>query len=194
MRDKRVPSRKAPPTLRTLTVRRAARLPGESGPRGLVKVGTLTLACALGRAGIARAKREGDKATPAGTMRVLHGYYRPDRIGRPFCRVPLRPLKRDDGWCDDQASPAYNRPARLPLRAAHEVMWRDDGLYDVVFVLGYNIAPRRSGRGSAIFLHCAKSPEAGRGLKPTLGCVALRPVDMRRLLPRLGRAARLVVL
>jgi L,D-peptidoglycan transpeptidase YkuD (ErfK/YbiS/YcfS/YnhG family) len=175
--------------IQTLTVRPAARLPGQGGPRGHVKAGPLTLACALGRCGVSRDKREGDGATPAGAMRVLYGYHRPDRMARPFCRVPLRPLPRDLGWCDASASPRYNRPARLPMREPHETMWRADGLYDVVFVLGYNIAPRRAGRGSAIFLHCAKP-----GMPPTLGCVALRPADMRRLLPLLAKRVRVVVL
>ena len=174
--------------LRTLTVRRAARLPGEEGPRGHVKAGALTLACALGRAGATHAKREGDKATPYAAMAVLGGYFRPDRLSRPFCRVPLRPLPRDLGWCDAPDAPLYNRPAPLPMSAAHETLWRRDGLYDVVLVLDWNLAPRRAGRGSAIFLHCAKP-----GLPPTLGCVALRPQDMRRLLPRLAKAVRLVV-
>ena len=171
-----------PRCIGTLVVRPAARLPGESGPRGHVKAGPVTLACALGRAGVTHAKREGDKATPAGAMRVLHGYFRPDRMRRPFCLVPLRAMTRDLGWCDAPASPLYNRPAPLPLAEAHEVMWRRDELYDVVFVLDYNVRPRRAGRGSAIFLHCAKP-----GLPPTLGCVALRPADMRRLLPMLAR-------
>ena len=78
--------------------------------------------------------------------------------------------------------------AALPLAESHEAMWREDVLYDVVFVLDFNIYPRRVGRGSAIFLHCAKP-----GLRPTLGCVALAPVDMRRLLPRLARGVRVVV-
>ncbi|WP_246725396.1 L,D-transpeptidase [Beijerinckia sp. L45] len=149
----------------------------------------ITLTCVLGGRGIAHNKREGDKATPSGAMRVLSGYFRDDRIARPRCRVPLRPLKQDLGWCDDPASPLYNRPAPLPLREGHEIMWRKDGLYDVVFVLDYNLAPRRKGLGSAIFLHCAKP-----SLSPTLGCVALRPADMRRLLPRLARGVKVVVL
>ena len=74
------------------------------------------------------------------------------------------------------------------MAEGHEVMWRHDGLYDVVFALDYNMSPRRVGRGSAIFLHCAKP-----GMPPTLGCVALRPDDMRRLLPRLGRATTIIV-
>jgi L,D-peptidoglycan transpeptidase YkuD (ErfK/YbiS/YcfS/YnhG family) len=150
---------------------------------------TINLPCVLGASGISRLKREGDKATPAGAMRVIRGYYRPDRMPRPACRVPLQPLHRALGWCDDPGSPLYNRAAPLPMGAGHETMWRKDGLYDVVFVLDYNIAPRRKGAGSAIFLHCAKPT-----LTPTLGCVALRPADMRRLLPRLARAVKVVVL
>ncbi len=156
----------------------------------------VTLACAFGRTGVTHAKREGDGATPAGAMRVLRGFYRADRMTRPACAVPLRPVTRDLGWCDDPASPAYNRPGPLPMRASHEEMWRADGLYDVVFVLDYNLYPRRAGGGSAIFLHCAREDGGARGrggLKPTLGCVALRGADMRRLLPRLGRGTRVVV-
>ena len=175
--------------LKTLTVRAAARLPGENGPRGHVKAGAVSLTCALGRAGLTRMKREGDRATPAGSLRVIHGFFRPDRMNRPFCNIPLRALPRNLGWCDDAASPLYNRAHALPLRAGHEVMWRKDGLYDVVFVLDYNIEPRRAGRGSAIFLHCAKP-----GFAPTLGCIALRPADMRRLLPRLASRVTLRIL
>ncbi len=133
-------------------------------------------------------KREGDKATPVGSFRLLRGFYRPDRASRPRCRVPLEPLHADVGWCDDPASPLYNRLAALPLKAGHERMWRGDELYDVVFVLDYNMYPRRVGRGSAIFLHCARP-----NLAPTLGCVALRPADMRRLLPRLARRVTLII-
>lgn len=180
----------------SLAVRPAARLPGDPGPRGLLRVGAgPILHCALGRGGAVRGKREGDGGTPAGSpMRLMHGWYRPDRFSRPRCRVPLAPLPRHLGWCDEPGAALYNRAAPLPMKHGHEAMWRSDGLYDVVIVLDWNIAPRHAGRGSAIFLHCAKSPPACRGLKSTLGCVALRPDDMRRLLPRLGGAARLVVL
>lgn len=175
--------------LTTITVRRAARLPGERGPRGHVKVGSTTLVCAIGRSGTTRTKREGDGATPVGSARLLYGYFRPDRLMRPFCLVPLGPTPPGLGWCDDPGSSLYNRPATLPLRATHEEMWRGDDLYDVVFVLDYNIAPRRAGRGSAIFMHCAKPT-----LPPTLGCVALKPDDMRRLLSRLARQVHLIVI
>jgi L,D-peptidoglycan transpeptidase YkuD (ErfK/YbiS/YcfS/YnhG family) len=56
-------------------------------------------------------------------------------------------------------------------------MWRADGLYDVVVVLDYNLQPRAMGRGSAIFLHCARD-----GYAPTEGCVAVERGELVRLL------------
>jgi L,D-peptidoglycan transpeptidase YkuD (ErfK/YbiS/YcfS/YnhG family) len=35
-------------------------------------------------------------------------------------------------------------------------MWREDHLYDLVLVLGYNDDPVVPGKGSAIFLHLAR--------------------------------------
>ena len=63
---------------------------------------------------------------------------------------------------------SYNRFVRLPHEARCEALWRDDGVYDIVAVLGWNDAPPVPGRGSAIFLHVAR-PDGG----PTEGCVAL---------------------
>lgn len=135
-----------------------------------------------------RTKREGDGASPVGRLQVLGGFFRADRLPRPLVAASLRPLRRDDGWCDEPGQPLYNRPTRLPSRCGHEVMWRSDGLYDVVLVLDYNMAPRRDRRGSAIFLHCAHAD-----LQPTAGCIALRPADLRRLLPRLADGCRLTI-
>jgi L,D-peptidoglycan transpeptidase YkuD (ErfK/YbiS/YcfS/YnhG family) len=60
-------------------------------------------------------------------------------------------------------------------------MWRDDHLYDVVLDLAWNRGPIVPGRGSAIFLHLAKSDFA-----PTAGCIAVQPGAVRRLLERIG--------
>jgi L,D-peptidoglycan transpeptidase YkuD (ErfK/YbiS/YcfS/YnhG family) len=97
-------------------------------------------------------------------------------------------IRPSDGWCDDPESAAYNRRAALPCRGSHEKLWRADRLYDLVIVLDYNIRPCRKNRGSAIFLHCARPDFA-----PTEGCVALRPDDLRKLLPRLARNVRLTI-
>jgi len=138
--------------------------------------------CALGRAGIvpAEAKREGDGATPAARLPLRRVLFRADRLAPPRCSVPLEPIAPDDGWCDDPGDPAYNRMVRLPHPARHERLWREDGLYDLVGVLGWNDAPTVPGRGSAIFLHVA-SP----GLGPTEGCIALALPDLLAVLPGL---------
>jgi L,D-peptidoglycan transpeptidase YkuD (ErfK/YbiS/YcfS/YnhG family) len=150
-------------------------------PTWRLHIGPLVVPCALGSGGLKRAKREGDHASPTGTFALLFGYYRPDRQRRLRAHVPLKPLRPGLGWCDDSASPAYNRPVATSCPWSHERLWRDDDLYDVVIVLDYNYHPRRKGRGSAIFLHCAR-PD----LTPTEGCIALRIDDLRRLLPRLA--------
>ncbi len=144
--------------------------------------------CAIGRAGIRRDKREGDRATPGGAFRLLGGFFRADRVLRQAWVSPMRPVSPSDGWCDDPRSALYNRRVALPCRASHERLWRADRLYDLVIILDYNLHPRRKNRGSAIFLHCARPDFA-----PTSGCIALRPDDLRRLLPRLARKAVLTV-
>ena len=169
------------------SVLRVRALPG-APQRGLLTCGPLVVPCALGRSGLTRMKREGDGATPVGRFALLAGFRRTDRtlpVAAPFALVPVR---RDDGWCDDPTDGRYNRPVRLPFAPSHEVMTRDDRLYDLVIVLDVNIRSRRLGRGSAVFFHLAR-PDFG----PTAGCVAIAPDAMRRLLPRLSHDAVMVI-
>lgn len=157
--------------------------------RGVLRGAGLTLPCRLGRGGVTRMKREGDGATPRGrAMALVAARYRADRVMRPSTRLPCRPIQTDDGWCDDASDGRYNRPVALPYRPSHEVMRRDDRLYDVVVILDWNFRHRSLGRGSAIFLHQTASPS-----RPTAGCVALDPADLRRLLARLPRRAILTI-
>src|SRR5471030_590742 len=123
---------------------------------GILTIGTETFTAALGHCGIRADKREGDGATPAGTLPLRSVLYRPDRLPAPVCAAPVRPLNPHDGWCDDPAHPAYNRPVRLPINASAEALWRDDAVYDIIGVLGWNDDPVLPGRGSAIFLHVAR--------------------------------------
>jgi len=77
------------------------------------------------------------------------------------------------------ADAAYNKPVRLPFSGRHEALWHEDGIYDVIGVLGWNIAPVIPGRGSAIFLHVAR-PDYG----PTEGCIALALPDVMACLAK----------
>ena len=145
--------------------------------------------CALGRGGVRLDKREGDGATPVGSFALRRVHYRADRLAAaPLTALPLQPIQPNDGWCDDPAHPDYNRPVALPHPARTEVMWRDDGLYDVVCALGYNDDPPVAGLGSAIFLHVARPTWA-----PTEGCVALALPDLLTVLALAGPESRLEI-
>jgi L,D-peptidoglycan transpeptidase YkuD (ErfK/YbiS/YcfS/YnhG family) len=155
---------------------------------GVARWGRHGLRCALGRAGLARDKREGDGATPIGAWPMRRLLYRADRAGPPKTGLPSRPIGPEDGWCDDPADPAYNRPVRLPYPGRHERLWRDDQIYDLVVVLGHNDDPVVPGAGSAIFLHLAR-PDYG----PTEGCVALARPDLELILAEAATGDRVVV-
>jgi L,D-peptidoglycan transpeptidase YkuD (ErfK/YbiS/YcfS/YnhG family) len=157
-------------------------------PDSWLTAGPRRYRCALGRNGITTAKTEGDGATPAGAWPLRRLLFRADRYADPESKLPKQAIAQNDGWCDTPSDPAYNRPVTLPYGASAEQLWRDDGLYDLVVVLGYNDDPARPGKGSAIFLHCAAP-----GMTPTEGCVALKAADLIVLLRDCGPGDRLVV-
>src|SRR5712691_11769997 len=152
-----------------------------------------------GRSGVRADKREGDGASPAGTFSLLQAYYRADRVALPPTHLPIRALQPEDGWIDDPADPNYNRLVSLPYPASHEEMWRADGLYDLVVVIGYNTDPPVPGRGSAIFLHIARpSPERPArdghpGIAPTEGCIAIAGDVLAGLLGLLGPGSTITI-
>ncbi|MET3794881.1 L,D-peptidoglycan transpeptidase YkuD (ErfK/YbiS/YcfS/YnhG family) [Aquamicrobium terrae] len=174
-----------PGSLATMVVRARPGKPSQ----GLLQAGPLVFACALGKGGITSRKREGDGATPLAAMRILSGYFRNDHFAAARrTRLPMAAIEAGLGWCDAPQDRNYNRPVRLPCKASHETMRRADHLYDACLVLDWNIAPRKRGRGSAIFFHLARP-----GYTPTEGCVAISRRDMARLLPHLSRRTILKV-
>ena len=143
---------------------------------------------AIGPAGIAIKRGEGDNITPIGAFPVREIFYRADRIPRPDTALPLRAIQEDDGWCDAANDPNYNRFVKLPYPASAETLWRDDRLYDLVLVLGYNDDPVVPGKGSAIFLHLAKP-----GYSATQGCVALAYDDAVAAIEQLKPGDQVVI-
>ncbi len=142
----------------------------------------LDVPCEIGRGGVvpAAAKREGDGATPLGDWPLRALLLRPGRAAAPAgIRLPWRWIGMADGWADDPADPAYNRPVVHPHPRSAERLWRGDGAYDAIVILGHNDAPPVPGRGSAIFLHCLEG-------RATAGCVA---VARDALLTLAGRIA-----
>jgi L,D-peptidoglycan transpeptidase YkuD (ErfK/YbiS/YcfS/YnhG family) len=133
--------------------------------------------CAIGPAGIARKTREGDGVTPTGVFALREVFYRADRIATPGTMLPLWKIEPDDGWCDSPEDSNYNRLVKLPYPASTESLWRDDHVYDIIAVIGFNDDPVYTGKGSAIFLHLAR-PD----FSSTAGCVALAENDLRQAL------------
>ena len=170
--------------LSRLIVRRKAGYP----TRGWLTAGPLTLPVALGRGGIKANKFEGDGGTPRGTFRPLRLWWRADKYPRPATHLPLRAIRPDDGWCEDPADRHYNRRVTVPDGSPADRLARPDGLYDFIVEIDHNTRPRVAKRGSAVFIHVARS-----GFKPTAGCVALTTPALRRLLARLGPRTKIVV-
>jgi L,D-peptidoglycan transpeptidase YkuD (ErfK/YbiS/YcfS/YnhG family) len=156
---------------------------------GRIDLGGRVRRAALGRSGVKALKREGDGGTPIGCFPLREVLYRADRGPRPRTQLPVRAIRAHDGWCDDPESPNYNRRVALPARRSAEGLMRADPLYDLVIVLGYNDRPRVKGKGSAIFVHLARS-----GLTPTDGCIALARRDLIALLRQARPGAALVVM
>lgn len=153
----------------------------DSAALTLIEPDGRTIPCAIGRSGACPAgeKREGDGRTPLGRWPIRTVLFRPGHAAPPAgMALPWRWVRPDDGWSDDPADPAYNRPVRHPHGYSAERLVRDDGAYDVIVVLGHNDAPPVPGMGSAVFLHCSEG-------RPTAGCVAVEKDALLAVLPQL---------
>lgn len=142
-----------------------------------------------GKGGIREDKKEGDGATPVGVFPLRQVFYRPDKVSPFPCALPLIPLTPMDGWCDDPADPKYNQFIKLPYPARHEHLWRDDHVYDIIVVLGYNDDPPIPGKGSAIFMHLIREDHS-----PTEGCIALKKEDLIEILTTISKETNLCVI
>src|SRR5476651_2507216 len=171
-------------TLSRVTVRRK---PGDPR-RGWLIARPLSLPVALGRSGIKANKREGDGATPRGTLRLKRLWWRAGRHPRPATLLPVQRIMPDDGWCEDPIDRHYNQRIKVPPKSKADRLAREDNLYDFIVELDHNTKPRVAARGSAVFIHVARP-----GFAPTAGCIALDINSLRRLLARLGPRTRIVV-
>ncbi len=86
------------------------------------------------------------------------------------------------GWCDDPKSKKYNQLIKLPSKFNFEKLYRNDDMYDIIFVLNFNTNPIIKNKGSAIFIHIAK-----RNFSPTKGCIAVKKNDIKRLACKINR-------
>ncbi len=144
-------------------------------------------ACTLGRGGVSADKREGDGATPVGVHTLVGMLYRADRMARPANWA--RPIGPFDGWSDDPDDPDYNLMVPWPHGFSAERLHRADPMYDLILITNWNWPYATAGRGSAIFLHHWRRPQAR-----TAGCVAFARADLLWIAQRLRHESRLIVL
>ena len=86
---------------------------------GYLKYQDLKFKCALGKHGINKKKKEGDKITPKGTYKIVNIYYRKDRIKKISSKLKLIKIKKNMGWCDDPDNKNYNQLIKRLVYLVH---------------------------------------------------------------------------
>jgi L,D-peptidoglycan transpeptidase YkuD (ErfK/YbiS/YcfS/YnhG family) len=170
---------------RPIVVRRAPGRPCQAR----VQLANSVRRAALGRGSVQALKREGDGGTPLGRHPVRCVLYRADRLARPRTPLPVRAIRKSDAWCEDPSDRNYNRRVTLSAGSGHDRLMREDHLYDLIVVLGYNDRPRIRGHGSAVFVHLARPGHA-----PTAGCIAFSRRDLDAVLAEMRRGTTFVVM
>ena len=138
--------------------------------------GQYKVKCAVGKRGIGLKKKEGDLITPIGQYKIKYILYRKDRIKKIQSKLRKIIIKKNMGWCDDPKSRNYNKLITLPLNLSYEKLFRRENVYDVIFVLDYNMRPIKKNKGSAIFIHVAK-----KNYSKTQGCIAVKKTDLLKI-------------
>ena len=135
--------------------------------------------CVLGKLGIKKNKKEGDKATPKGIFSLGRLYYRSDRIKKVDTNLKHSVIKKWMGWGNNPHDVNYNKKYNLKSKKKGEKLFRKDHKYDLLIPINYNTNPVIPHKGSAIFLHLTKN------YKPTAGCIAISKKDFLNLLKNL---------
>jgi L,D-peptidoglycan transpeptidase YkuD (ErfK/YbiS/YcfS/YnhG family) len=144
--------------------------------------------CALGKNGITKNKREGDKKTPAGIFSLGKIFYRKDKIENLKTKRKKVIIKKNMAWCDDPENKSYNKLI-FTNDKSKEKLFRKDNLYDIIIVINYNIRPVKKNKGSAIFIHLARKNYSG-----TMGCIALNKKDLIEILKSLKNNEKIKII
>ena len=155
---------------------------------GYLKYKNFKFKCALGKRGIGKKKREGDKITPIGTYKIFKIYYRNDRLKKINSKIKLHKINKNFAGCDDPISEKYNQLIKLPTEYGHEKLYRRDNIYDLILVLNYNMKPVVKNKGSAIFIHIAR-----KNYESTAGCVALKKADLIMLIKKIKKNTKVLI-
>ena len=157
--------------------------------KNTIYIDQFKLKCSIGKGGIGKKKREGDKITPIGIYELGFLYYRSDKINSFQSKLKSKIIKKNMGWCDDPNSKLYNRLVKISKnsRYSYEKFYRVDNKYNLVIPIKYNFNKPIPNKGSAIFLHLTKN------YKPTNGCVALKKKDFLVLLNLINKKTKIKI-
>jgi L,D-peptidoglycan transpeptidase YkuD (ErfK/YbiS/YcfS/YnhG family) len=144
--------------------------------------------CCVGKKGLTKYKKEGDKKTPKGKFQIEHLYFRKDRLEKPLTSLKCIKIKKNMGWCNDVKSPKmYNKLFKIEKKIKHEKLNRKDYKYDLMIPIKYNFISPIVGKGSCIFIHLTKN------YKPTAGCIGLKKKDFLVMLKLINKNTKIKI-
>ena len=144
--------------------------------------------CSIGKNGLSSNKIEGDGCTPVGVFNFTEVFYRSDKIKKLDFKLNNSEIKENYGWCDDPESVNYNKLIHFPFSYSAERLHRSDNIYDLIFVINYNLKPIIPNKGSAIFMHLARDEKSD-----TQGCIALHKQDLIYLAERINKKTKIII-
>ena len=145
--------------------------------------------CCIGKKGLTKYKKEGDKKTPLGNFEIENLYFRKDRIEKPQTSLKCIEIKKNMGWCDDVSFPKkYNKLIETEKKIRHEKLRRKDHKYDLLIPIKYNFKRPITGKGSCIFIHLTQN------FKPTAGCIALKKKDFLIMLKLIKKSSKIKII
>jgi len=144
--------------------------------------------CCIGKNGLTKNKKEGDKKTPKGIFKIENLYFREDRKKKPLTLLKCIKIKKNMVWCNDIRFPKkYNRLLKEGKTFKHEKLKRNDYKYDLLIPIKYNFNKPINGLGSCIFIHLTKN------YKPTAGCIALKEKDFLIMLKLINKKTKIII-
>ena len=153
-----------------------------------LKIDDFYFKCCIGKNGLSRNKREGDKKTPIGRFSIENLYYRSDRIKKPLTKLRCIKIKKQMGWCDDPLNQKnYNKLITLKKKVKCEKLYRKDHKYDLIIPIKYNYLRPIKFKGSCIFINLTNN------YKPTAGCIGIQKKDFLIMLKLINKKTKIQI-
>ena len=146
-----------------------------------------SIKCVIGKNGLNKNKKEGDKSTPIGNFKLGPLYWRADKIEKPETNISCKKINKNMGWCNDINSRFYNKEIKVNKKIKHEKLFRKDYKYNLFLVIKYNDRKIIRNKGSAIFIHLTKN------YKKTAGCIAVKEKDFLVMIKLLSKKSKIII-